>query len=85
VTVDPIVQVALVVGGWGMLTLFIQRRWSKEDRNAAATEARVMRGKIDEVAHTLNHVLDVRVHEAGELGTAQGKAAGVEQERNRPK
>jgi hypothetical protein len=83
--VDPIVQVALIVAGSGFSTLFIQRRWSKQDRDSVATEARTTRGKIEEVAHALNHVLDNRVDEAKKLGQETGKSAGIEQERNRPK
>lgn len=45
----------------------------------------INRRKIEGVAHALNHVLDNRIETEGKLGTAMGKAAGIEQERNRPK
>jgi hypothetical protein len=41
------------------------------------------RKKIDGVAHAMNHLLDIRVDEAKALGTETGRAAGIEQERNR--
>ena len=84
-TVDPIVQVALIVSVTQMGQFLLSRRDARKTRQQIAENALVTQGKVDGVAHAMNHLLDERVGVAQDLGAAQGKAAGVEQERNRPK
>ena len=49
----------------------------------AAQNAADAKTAVDKVAHAMNSLLDKRVDEAKQLGTAEGTAAGVEQERHR--
>jgi hypothetical protein len=72
-----VVEVAWIVSGTSVLTIGLNRIFSLMD-------ARAVRAKLDVVETKMDGLLDSRVKAAGDLGHAEGKAAGVNEERDRP-
>jgi hypothetical protein len=76
------VQIALIhavemiipsaISAWAAIASVRAARSAKEAKDAAG-----------EVKHAMNSLLDKRVDEAHSLGNAEGKAIGIQEERNR--